>query len=270
MPYADWIFSLDAREGITHLFDYWFTVHVTAIPLWTLAFVGLSGGLNVVRKLAWSDPVILRTDFMKGIKSSGKQMALIGLMWGVAYAIVRYAIDWLGFYYKVFDNSYSVVFGIFVCLFLLLTVIGLTVYMCCMASMYNVSMSQLFVGAFKLYFADFFLGTGVILLSISPILILLMLGLAITTLIAYLLSLVLLIGIIIIPIFLVCNHTFDRVINKKDYPSYYGRGLSYGVYAERSIDLHNETSSYDYTENQEIYDSEEIETNFERVNDDEN
>ena len=49
MPYTDWIFSLDAKEGLTHLIEYWFTVYVTEIPLWVIAFVGLSGGLNVLR-----------------------------------------------------------------------------------------------------------------------------------------------------------------------------------------------------------------------------
>ena len=262
MPYTNAIFTLEAGEGITHLVEYWFTVYVTAIPMWMLAFVGLSGGLNVIRKLAWSDPVILKLDFIQGIRSSGKQMAFIGLFWGSAFAVLRYAIDWLGFYYRVFDSSYSVVFGIFVCIFLLVVIVGLVVYMTCMSSIYNVNLRQLFVGAFKLYYSDFFLATGVILISLSTVLILMAIGLAITVLIAYLLSLSLLIGIMIVPIFLVCQHTFDRIINKKDYPDYYGKGLSYGVYKDDTISV-----------NQDLSDGEnfveEVENDFERVNDDE-
>jgi len=261
MPYTNAIFTLEAREGITHLVEYWFTVYVTAIPLWALAFVGLSGGLNVIRKLSWSDPIVLKLNFIQGIKSSGKQMALIGCLWGSAFAVIRYAIDWLSFYYRVFDSSYSVVFGIFVCVFLLTVIVGLTVYMTCMCSIYNVSFKQLFVGAFKLYYSDFFLATGVILVCLSPILILMTLGLAITVLIAYLLSLLLLIGIIIIPMFLVCQHTFDRIINKKDYPNYYGKGLSYGTYKDSGISLKKDPSVEENL-------AEEIENDFERVNDD--
>ena len=231
MGYTNEIFSLDPKEGITHFFEHWFTVYVTAIPLWAFAFIGIAGGLNVIRKLAWSDPIMLKTDFLQGIKASGKQVALVGLLWGVGYALFRYGFDWLGFYYQVFDDSYSVVFGIFVCLFLLVILIGLTVYMTCMSSIYNVSFSQLLVGAFKLYFSDFFLASGVILLSLLPLFVLMLNGYAISLLIAYLLSVLLLIGIIIIPMFLVCQHSFDRVINKKDYPDYYGRGLSYGQYS---------------------------------------
>lgn len=262
MEYTDTVFSADPKVGITYLVEYWVTVYVTAIPMWMLAFVGLAGGLNVIRKLAWGDPVILKTDFLQGIKASGKQMALVGALWGISFALIRYGIDWLGFYYQVFDDSYSVVFGIFLCYFLLVAIIGITVYMACMCSIYNVNFKQLVIGAFKLYFADCFMATGIILLSLLPILILMLIGLAITTLIAYLLVLFALLGIMIIPMFLVCQHTFDRIINKKDYPDYYGRGLSYGAKENRENDviicaeeLENATKKV------------EIETDFERVSD---
>ncbi|MBQ8414283.1 MAG: hypothetical protein IJX58_03445 [Clostridia bacterium] len=267
---SDWIFSLDPREGITHFVEYWFTVYVTAIPMWALAFFGLSGGLNVIRKLAWSDPVIIKTDFLAGIKSSGRQMALVGLLWGVAYAIMRYAFDWLGFYYQVFDSSYSVIFGSFICIFLTVILFGLTVYMACMSCQYNVTFLQLAVGAFKLYFSDFFLANGVILASLAPLFVLTLLGYAVTTLIAYLLLVFILIGIMIIPMFLVCQHSFDRVINIKDYPDYYGRGLSYGRYVTEADD----SSERKFTENGEAVSdaasNSQVENDFERVSDDEN
>ena len=264
MGYTDWFFGLDPKEGITHFIEHWFTVYVTAIPLWSVAFVGIAGGLNVIRKLAWSDPLMLKSDFLKGIRASGKQLALVGFLWGVAYALFRYAFDWLGFYYQVFDDSYSVVFGIFLCFFLLVVSIGITVYMTCMSSLYNVSFKQLLSGAFKLYFADFFLATGVILLCLLPIFALMIPGYAFTLLLAYFLLIVLLIGIIIIPIFLVCQHSFDRIINKKDYPEYYGRGLSYGQYSKSNVIVEEIKETVDSTLN-----SEETENDFERVNDDE-
>lgn len=231
MDYASMIFGLDPREGITLFPEYWVTVYVTAIPLWMLAFVGLSGGLNVLRKLAWSDPVILKHDFIHGIKASAKQMSFVGFIFATGFAIMRYAIDWLGFYYRVFDSSPAVVFGIFICAFVLLVFIGFSVYMAMMSSMYNVTKIELFVGAFKLYFADFLPATGVLLLSLLPISILFILDYAIARLIGYLLILLTL-GILVIPMFLMCQNSFDRVINKKDYPDYYGKGLSYGTYAD--------------------------------------
>lgn len=268
--YTDWIFSLEAREGITHFVEYWFTVYITAIPMWVIAFVGLSGGLNIIRKLAWSDPVMIKADFLQGIKASGVQMAQVGLLWGVGYALIRYAIDWLGFYYRVFDSSYSVVFGIFVCIFLMLCLVGITVYMACMSSLYKVTFGQLLIGSFKLYFADFFLASGVILLCLAPILILMLTGYAITLLIAYLLLLLLLIGIILIPMLLVCHHTFDRIINKKDYPSYYGRGLSYGEHPGGQTNVGEEDDNYSVDSDSDTENKKLIENDFERVSDDEN
>ena len=263
MSYSDMLFSLDPREGIVLLPEYWVTVYITAIPLWMLAFVGIAGGLNVLRKLAWSDPVILIHDFIHGIKASGKQMAFVGFLWASAYSLIRYAIDWLGFYYRVFDDSASIVFGIFVCLFVMLVTVGMTVYMACMSSMYNVNAKELLVGAFKLYFADFLPATGVIILSLLPVVIFLSLGYAITTLIAYILTLAIFIGILVIPMVLMCQHSFDRIINKKDYPDYYGKGLSYGTYSLPDIPGENENCP-------EIYAKNKVADDFERVTDDEN
>ena len=263
MSYSDMIFNLDPREGIVLLPEYWVTVYVTAIPLWMLAFVGIAGGLNVLRKLAWSDPVILINDFIHGIKASGKQMAFVGFLWAGAYALIRYAIDWLGFYYRVFDDSASIVFGIFVCLFVMLVAVGITVYMACMSSMYNVNAKELLVGAFKLYFADFLPATGVIILSLLPVFVLFSLDYAIAVLIGYILTLALFVGTLILPMMLMCHHSFDRVINKKDYPDYYGKGLSYGTYS--SPDISDESKNCP-----EIYAKNKVTNDFERVTDDEN
>lgn len=265
LDYTNMVFSLDPREGITHLVEYWVTVYVTAIPLWTIAFVGIAGGLNVIRKLAWSDPVIIKTDFLQGIKASGKQMAFIGFFFGASYAVVRYAIDWLGFYYRVFDDSYSSVFGIFVSLFLLVVLVGFTVYMSCMSCIYNVNLKQLFVGAFKLYVSDFFLATGIIVLSFSPIVLLMIAERAITVLFVYLFIFCLLIGFMVIPAFLVCHHTFDRIINKKDYPSYYGRGLSYGTYEDKKAEMDDVESAKGLDDSCDK--SDKVENDFERVDD---
>ena len=68
--------------------------------------------------------------------------------------------------------------------------------------------------------------------------------------------------------FLVCQHTFDRIINIKDYPSYYGRGLSYGVYPNKGGALTDESADDSEEINGTRY-TEEAETDFERVNDDE-
>ena len=265
--YTDWFFKLEAAEGINHFGEYWFTVYVTAIPLWAIAFVGVSGGLNVIRKLAWSDPVILKTDFLQGIKSGGKQIALIGFLWGTVHALVRYAYEWLGLYHRAIDGSPSVTFGIFICIFVMLALAGLTVYMTCMSSLYNVTLGQLLAGAFKLYFSDFFLASGVMILCILPIIILMHTGYIITLLIAYFLLLALLIGVVIIPMFLVCQHTFDRVINKKDYPIYYGRGLSYGDYSVQNVTLDDERQEDLEEKDMDIDNKNQIENDFERVND---
>ena len=99
-----------------------------------------------------------------------------------------------------------------------------------------------------------------ILLSLLPIAILFITDFAIVVLLVYLLLLGLLIGLLIIPPFLMCQHTFDRIINKKDYPAFYGKGLSYGVYENKeTLEISKGV--------EEIIDTNETENDFERVND---
>ena len=174
-------------------------------------------------------------------------------------------MDWLGFYYRAIDESPAVVFGIFLCYFALVLTIGFTVYLTCMSSLYNVTLKQLFVGAFRLYFADLFLASGVTLLCLLPLAALIFANLAIVVLLTYLFILGLLIGFLIIPPFLVCQHTFDRIINKKDYPNYYGKGLSYGVYEQKVA-----ASEIPEELEDDIVDNNSPEDDFERVNDGEN
>jgi hypothetical protein len=127
--------------------------------------------------------------------------------------------------------------------------------------------SQLLVGSFKLYFTDFFMANGVILVCLAPILILMLSGYAIMVLILYLLLAFLLIGVMMVPLLLVCHHTFDRVINKKDYPAFYGRGLSYGEYALSENGIFNDKGCDFVDENgAKTF----IENDFERVIDEDN
>jgi hypothetical protein len=91
---------------------------------------------------------------------------------------------------------------------------------------------------------------------------------AFLVLLVYLFLLGLLLGIMIIPMFLVCQHTFDRVINKRDYPDYYGRGLSYGSYPDKEI-TDTDDEAVDYDEESTEMTSVEEESDFERVSDDE-
>ncbi|MBR5144242.1 MAG: hypothetical protein IKW53_04235, partial [Clostridia bacterium] len=101
------------------------------------------------------------------------------------------------------------------------------------------------------------------ILSLLPVVIFLSLDYAITTLIAYILTLATFIGILVIPMMLMCQHSFDRIINKKDYPDYYGKGLSYGTYSSPDI--------VDDVENSlEIDEKNKVTDDFERVTDDEN
>lgn len=217
-----------ALEQLTRLPYYTAVVYGTAIPLWMLAFWGLSGGMFVTRKLCWGEPVVLRKYFKKGMKQSGGQFVFIGFITGILWLIVAFSSKWLALYAMQYGASIltSVGMGCLVIVALVLT--GVTMFALSMASLYNVSLGRLYINSFKLYFATFLKSSGIVILSVLLPLVLLLVPLVLTQLIAYCLFVVVQIGWMML-LFTLCSHSaFDKFINSKDYPDFYGKGLRYG------------------------------------------
>lgn len=50
-----------------------------------IAFIGLSGGLYVMRNLAWTEGVFIANDFWRGIKQNAKQFVIIAVVYSVFF-----------------------------------------------------------------------------------------------------------------------------------------------------------------------------------------
>lgn len=84
--------ELDAAQqrasGSGQALIYWeFFRCLLNIPLQMLFCLGLSGILRVIRQFAWGENVYFPTDFAKGIKDNGKQMSLLGFLFGIIWAL---------------------------------------------------------------------------------------------------------------------------------------------------------------------------------------
>lgn len=215
-------------EQLTRLPYYSAVVYGTAIPLWMLAFWGLSGGMYVTRKLCWGEPVVLRKDFKKGMKQSGGQFVFVGFITGILWLIVAFCSKWIALYAMQYGANLltSVGMGCLVVVALVLT--GVTMFALSMASLYNVSLGRLYLNSFKLYFATFVKSSGIVICSVLLPLILIVVPLVLTQLIAYCIIAVVQVGWMMLLFTLCCHSAFDKFINAKDYPDFYGKGLRYG------------------------------------------
>ena len=83
-------------------------------------FFGLGGICKILRKLIWSEHIILKRDFLLGLKQNAKN----SLLFGVMFALIRFLIT----YCKLFVNNFilaSLILGVCVVLFIPIILIGL-------------------------------------------------------------------------------------------------------------------------------------------------
>lgn len=65
---------------------------VLSAPSLVLFFLGLSGGIRVIRQLAWEEHVMVLQDFILGFRQNWKQFLPAGLLFGLCYTFAK--IGW--------------------------------------------------------------------------------------------------------------------------------------------------------------------------------
>ncbi len=226
ISYTNSAFSGSAEESLLELPNYFLTVYGTAVPLWAVAFLGLAGGLYVMRRFAWGENVRAWRDFIHGIKSSGLQTALIGVLFSSLLAVFTFAFYWLSFYGEISQSGFFI-FVAEISSIIATAILGaVAIFACAMASLYNVTYFGSWLGGFKLFFASILKSSGVLALAFLPMLIPLLLGSFLSMVIGYFIILLGWLGLALLISSQLCISLFDKYINKKDYPENYLRGLS--------------------------------------------
>lgn len=192
------------------------------VPLIMFASIGLAGGIYVARQLVWDEPVSVFRDFKKGIGYGFKQYLLIALILGIV-------LFFSGYY------SYAFIFGsnnqmmkitcVVLLLLLQLMAIIVTMYACCLSSLYNMKTFDVFKAAFIYTFKQLPKNFLIFLASVVPCLILFYIP---VPLVQY-------IGIFFVCCFgfgylecvwaLYTNSIFDKYINAENYPEFVRKGL---------------------------------------------
>ncbi len=228
LSYTNWAFSGTAEASLQELPNYFLTVYGTGILLWILAFVGLAGGMYVLRKMAWADHVRVWKDFWKGVCQSGGQFAAVGLVFSLAQAGLAFAFYWLSFYQQVAGSQFLLILGQISALVTTGLLGAITVFTCCVVDLYRVTLPQAFLAGFRLFFGSLFSNVTVVLLSVAPMLIPLLWGSFLGRVVGYFVILAGGLGFAMLLWVLAGLSCCDRQINQKDYPDNYLRGLAGG------------------------------------------
>lgn len=217
------------------------------VPLIMLAFIGLAGGIYVARQLVWDEPVSVWRDFKKGIVYGFKQYLLISLLLGV--------VLYFGGYYSyafIFGSTSSLMKVTCVVLLLLLQTLSVivTMYACCLSSLYNMKTLDVFKAAFIYSFKKLPKNFLIFMATVVSCLVLIFIPVAVVQYV----------GVFFICCFgltylecvwvLYTNSVFDKYINAEYYPDFVRKGLY----------KHSEAIEDDYSVSDFIKETEDVES----------
>jgi len=208
--------DLSATIGaITLLYN--FAMYALLIPAIVIAAIGLAGGFNVIKLLAWGEGISVFNHFFSGIKKHFKQFFLCGLVFALLIAIIAFNLQ---FFADMTENplpfSFPLgalrIFGIAFCLISIIILACMILFVTTQAATYKLKLWGLFKNSFLLSIA--LLPKNLLILAISAIpLIAMMIPFA--NMIAFMFFTMVGFSFIILLWTVYAHHIFDKYINDK-------------------------------------------------------
>ena len=196
-------------------------IRVIRILAFVVFAIGLSGVGRIVRELGFSNGVLFKQDFFRGIKQNIKNYVIIAVLLGLLLFLIELFQDIL------LNNIAKapalilsgIAFGI-----LFIVILPINMYMLSSSTIYDMGFIPNFINCSKLYIKNLFWS---ILFSLLPI------GIKFLDFIPYLyirLTIIAIIIFILLPIYIMiwhlfCLSNFDKYFNEKYYPEIYKKGL---------------------------------------------
>lgn len=188
------------------------------------AAYGIAGGIYTVRLMSWGEPISLFRTFFKGIRLNLWQFTLFGILYGLFVGVYDAAVALLSFAYSGTDFArVALHFGLILSAVLLISVAAFLIPLC---STYSIRTATAVKSSIGLVGKTMLKTLGVLCISVFPFAVMLAFGNVAVIFIAIALLFVFGFSYVIMVISLYTNSIFDEVINARDYPDYYRRGLS--------------------------------------------
>lgn len=185
-----------------------------------LAF-GLSGLLRIYRRALWNEPVMFKLDFKDGIKKNSKRFLLIGLLIGLFFLIVNFALSITSITLK--DNTLMFIAFILLLSLFIFVIFPMFIIMMFLSIYYENKLRHDFKNSFILLIKSYMPFIFISLLGFIPFCFIFIKNLAI------LLICLAIYFVIVFPMFLLISNLFllsifDKYINV-NYKEYQYKGL---------------------------------------------
>lgn len=198
----------------------YFFASLVNILFYALLGVGVSGSVRILRNLVFNEGILVKDDFFKGVKLYWKPYVFIFVFFGVIVS----TFNGLNFLFY-FNNTVQIMLVVFKVIFTVTIMPILFIYLS-LSIFYEDTKTNRLVTSTKIYIAYFLK-----YLAFIPWLPLIYIFVPLIGQIAVRLLVEILIFMVAMPFFMLTFHLFmvsifDEVINKKQYPEIYRKGLS--------------------------------------------
>lgn len=196
------------------------TKNLVNVLLFGICAIGVSGGVYVIQKCAWGEIVFI-SEFFVAIKRDSLKNFIFGIILGLSYWLVEYAIRFIPL--STLNTVVSILmYGVTTVQFVLILV--MMVFSICQNAIYKLSIFDLLKNSFAFTFKGFIPMFGIVICAICPILLLLTNNMIVDIIAAVLFSLML--GLSLLGMILYSNSLFDKFINKDNYPELVDKNIN--------------------------------------------
>ncbi len=211
--------QLTAEEASIHLVQIQNAGNILSIPALMIFSVGLAGTAQVVKNLVWQEGVLLKGDFLQGIRSNWRCYSLTAMLAGGMHYVAQYLIH-VGF----FESGGALELGL-VAVLAAVTLFALTIpFVLIQSTLYRLRYFQKFSNGFLLAMRTFLPTLGIVLVNVVPFLLL-----WIDDYTVHIFGMLLLPVLAVPPLMLLdtlyVHSVLDKYINRTHFPEIYRKGL---------------------------------------------
>lgn len=190
------------------------------IPCFSVGSLGLSGAFNYLKRYSFNEGAVLKRDFWGGIKSNWKESLAVSFFYSALFYLLMFSLNYL----SILNFSYYVVLSVFCWVFVLLILVQV-LFAFTQIPIYTNGFGMIIKTSFFFACSRLFKGLLVALLTFLPLIIVPFFGNQIADYILILLYIFLGFSNATLIVTLFCEDSFDALVNKKQFPSIYKKGL---------------------------------------------
>ncbi len=225
---------LDA-ENVAELFRAYLTnriyIELLYVPAVVMLFVGFAGAFTLTKKYVCSDGYSVAKSFFGGIRDNGREYVIHGTIFGVLFYLVLFARNFAAVYNAALYVPMTIVGGV-----IFIIAADCAAFTACALPIYANSVFRTVKNSFLFACNKLPVITGVLIITFVPLIIVSFFGSTAATAVVVLLYAIIGFGNAVLVCTLYCQSCFDRLVNEKEFPEIFRKGLYSAEDEERYSD----------------------------------